>query len=183
MDKEAEIAASRERLAEKQPTIVDATVHARNSTKESLRQQLMAKTALLSSLEGRKRSLMQETNSYAGRLDVLKAKAIGLVRLRQENSIARENFLLYRKKAEEARIAAAMDEQKLINTGIMQKAPVPVLPTGRGLAIALAFGTLAGLSLGVGSAFTLEFFNSSVQHENDVERFLQVPVLATIREF
>ena len=111
-------------------------------------------------------------------------RAIGLVRLRQENSIARENFLLYRKKAEEARIAAAMDEQKLINTGIMQKAPVPVLPTGRGLGHRSSpSARLPVSSLGVGSAFTLEFFNSSVQHENDVERFLQVPVLATIREF
>lgn len=182
VDKEAEIVALRERLGGKQETIVDATVFSRNSTKESLRQQFLARTALLSQLEGRKRSLMQETSSYSTRLGVLKEKSIGLVRLRQENSIARENFLLYRKKAEEARIAAAMDEQKLINTGIMQKAPVPTLPTGRGLLIALAFGTIAGLSLGMGSAFTLEFFNSSVQHENDVERFLQVPVLATIRE-
>ena len=183
VDKEAEIAALRERLGVKQETIVDATIVARNSTKENLRQQLMAKASLTSSLEGRKHSLIRETTSYSTRLELLKGKSHEYAKLRQENAIARENFLLYRKKSEEARIAVAMDEQKLINTGIMQNAPVPVLPTGRGLTIAVAFGTIAGLALGVGSAFTLEFFNSSVQHESDIERFLQVPVLATIREF
>jgi capsular polysaccharide biosynthesis protein len=49
--------------------------------------------------------------------------------------------------------------------------------------MALALAAISGLVLGVGSAFALEFLNVTIKHEDDVERFLEVPVLATIRQF
>jgi capsular polysaccharide biosynthesis protein len=42
---------------------------------------------------------------------------------------------------------------------------------------------VAGIVLGLSLAFVLEFFNVTIQDEKDIERFLQVPVLATVRQF
>ncbi len=44
----------------------------------------------------------------------------------------------------------------------------------------LALGAVAGLIFGVGIAFALEFMDTSVKSLEDVERYLQVPVLAVI---
>lgn len=44
----------------------------------------------------------------------------------------------------------------------------------------LALGAVAGLIFGVGIAFALEFMDTSVKSLDDVERYLQVPVLAVI---
>jgi len=44
----------------------------------------------------------------------------------------------------------------------------------------LALGAVAGLIFGVGVAFALEFMDTSVKSLEDVERYLQVPVLAVV---
>jgi capsular exopolysaccharide synthesis family protein len=44
----------------------------------------------------------------------------------------------------------------------------------------MALGAVAGLIFGVGIAFTLEFMDTSVKSLEDVERYLQVPVLAVV---
>jgi capsular polysaccharide biosynthesis protein len=59
----------------------------------------------------------------------------------------------------------------------------PVIPQPRGLLLIAAASGVGGLVLGIAVAFVLEFFNLTVKDEQDVERFLQVPVLATIRHF
>ncbi len=44
----------------------------------------------------------------------------------------------------------------------------------------MALGAVAGLIFGIGIAFTLEFMDTSVKTLEDVERYLQVPVLAVV---
>ncbi len=90
---------------------------------------------------------------------------------------------MYEKKAEEARVSRAMDDQKIVNASIVQEAMQPVLAQPRGLLLIAAASGMGGLVLGIAVAFMLEFFNLTVKDEQDVERFLQVPVLATIRHF
>jgi len=58
-----------------------------------------------------------------------------------------------------------------------QIAPGPVSPNVR---LNLVLGAVVGLIFGVGIAFFLEFLDTSVKSLEDVERYLQVPVLAVI---
>jgi succinoglycan biosynthesis transport protein ExoP len=48
------------------------------------------------------------------------------------------------------------------------------------VALNLAIGAVVGLAFGIGIAFFLEYMDTSVKSLEDVERFLQVPVLAVI---
>ncbi len=141
------------------------------------------KRAALDSLKAKRRTILQEIAPHQVRLKVLKNNSFDLGRLRKEFDTARDTYLLYQQKGEEARISQAMDKEKIINVGIIQEAFPPVLPLGRGLIMALALAAISGLVLGVGSVFALEFLNVTIKHEDDVERFLEVPVLATIRQF
>ncbi|MGB4780451.1 hypothetical protein, partial [Candidatus Methylomirabilis sp.] len=141
------------------------------------------KRMALDSLKANRRALLQEMAPYQARLNLLKSRSPDLERLQQELNSARDNYLLSTKKMEEFRISRVMDEEKMINVAILQEAVAPVFPLPRGVMIALVLAAISGLVLGVGSVFALEFLNVTIKHEDDVERFLDVPVLATIRQF
>lgn len=57
---------------------------------------------------------------------------------------------------------------------------IAVAPSSPNVALNLVLGAVVGLLFGVGIAFFLEFLDTSVKSLEDVERYLQVPVLAVI---
>jgi len=183
LEKEKEIAGLRRTLEAVQRDMVGERIIAVSKTKETLKHELITKQADLDSLKAKKAAVIRELAPYHARLAVLKNKSFEVERLRKEFEEARNTYQLYTKKVEEARISGAMNEDKIVNVGIIQAASDTAPPVGQGLKIALALGVGAGLALGIGIAFALEFFNSTIKNEDDIERFLQVPVLATIRRF
>jgi uncharacterized protein involved in exopolysaccharide biosynthesis len=183
IDKEAEVAKLREAIKSKEETVVGGTIVAQNRMKDALAQHVVQKKASHDAAMAKRRALMQEKKSYESRLTILKDRSFELGRRRGDFDLARDTYFMYEKKAEEARVSRAMDEEKIVNAGVVQDAVPPVLAQPRGLLIATAASGIGGLVLGIAVAFLLEFFNLTVKDEHDVERFLQVPVLATIRHF
>ncbi len=92
---------------------------------------------------------------------------------------AEENYLLYLRKREESRINDALDQAKLLNVGVAEKATVPSLPSQSPWSLGLiAFALAATLSGGL--VFALENFNVSFRTPAEVETGLNVMVLAAI---
>jgi len=88
-----------------------------------------------------------------------------------------DNYLLYLRKREEARIGDALDERRILNVAIVEPPVVPALPTHSLLLyFLLAFGLAMALS--VGTAFAAEYFNSTIRTPNEAYGLLEVPVLA-----
>jgi uncharacterized protein involved in exopolysaccharide biosynthesis len=183
MDKEAELTTLRKAIQEREPNVVGGTLVSQNRLKDALVQQLLQKQASHEAAVAKRRAVAHEVKSYEARLNVLKDRTFDLGRLRGDFDLAREAYLMYEKKAEEARVSRAMDENNIANASIVQEAMQPVLAQPRGLLTIAAASGMGGLVLGIAVAFMLEFFNLTVKDEQDVERFLQVPVLATIRHF
>jgi len=183
LDKEGEIAALRQAIRDRDQVVVDAMIVAQNTTQSTLQQQAFQKRAAVDAAMARKVAIDRERKSYIDRLQVLKDRTFELGRLRGEFDLAREAYQLYERRAEEARVSRAMDEEKIVNASLVQEASAPTVPLPRGLAMAGAVSGVAGLVLGIALAFALEFLNTTIQDEKDIERFLQVPVLATVRQF
>jgi uncharacterized protein involved in exopolysaccharide biosynthesis len=182
-DAEQQIASLRAAMGAKEQNVVGQTIYAQNQVKEGVFRALLAKQTALEAAIAKRKTLLEEKKSYEKRLDVLKDASFDLTRLRGDNDLAKDTYFMYEKKSEEARVSQAMDEENIVNASVVQVPTPPVIPLPRNLLIWGPVSAMAGAILGVAIALALDFFNLALDDEREVERFLQVPVLATVRHF
>lgn len=102
--------------------------------------------------------------------------------LRRQWQLHQNNYLLYAKKQEEARISEALDREKVANVTIVDLAGVPITPVRPNRKLNLAMGLFLALFFGVGAAFGVSYFDSLVRTGNDIERRLHVPLIVSIAD-
>ena len=90
-----------------------------------------------------------------------------------------ENYLLYVRKREEARISDALDQRGILNVAIAEQPVVPALPSRSPLSAAM-LTLLLGLSVSIGTAFVADFVDPSFRTPDEVAGFLESPVLASL---
>ncbi len=88
-----------------------------------------------------------------------------------------DNYLLYRRKREEARIGDALDERRILNVAVVEPPVVPALPMHSML---FWFAVAVGLAVpaSVGAGFTAEYFDPTIRTPHEAYGLLEVPVLA-----
>lgn len=88
-----------------------------------------------------------------------------------------DDYLLYRRKREEARIGDALDERRILNVAVVQPPVAPALPLHSMLFwFVAAFGLATTVSIGAG--FTAEYFDPTIRTPGEAQGLLEVPVLA-----
>lgn len=92
---------------------------------------------------------------------------------------ALENYLLYVKKQEEARMNDALDERGIVNVAVTQEPTAPALPV-RSAWIVLALGLIAAGTTATGAAFVADYLNPVFRDPDDVVACLNSPVLASL---
>jgi uncharacterized protein involved in exopolysaccharide biosynthesis len=113
---------------------------------------------------------------------VLNEKGFVIEKMARKVESAREAYLLYKKKYEEARISVGMDKQKLVNVSIAQPAEKPLTPVAPKTTLNLLLAIVLGLLGGVTLAFAVDYFDHSLSTGEELERTLKVPLLAAIPE-
>lgn len=101
-------------------------------------------------------------------------------RLRQQVVVGQERYRLYVAKSEESNIADAMDQARIASIKVVEAAHIPTRPEPNRLPLALALALILGTAGGVALAFLMESLAGTVDSPRDVERVLQLPVLASI---
>jgi uncharacterized protein involved in exopolysaccharide biosynthesis len=92
---------------------------------------------------------------------------------------AEDKYLLYAKKAEEARIADSLDQQKIANVTIAETPMEPHKPVKPNVRLNLALGVLLAISFSLVLAFGVEYFREeTVDNARDLEEVTKLPVLA-----
>jgi uncharacterized protein involved in exopolysaccharide biosynthesis len=94
---------------------------------------------------------------------------------------AQENYLLYVKKREEARMGEALDQGGIVNVAIAEQAVVPALPVWPAGAVVLV-GFVAALTSGTGAAFAADYLDPALRTPEDAWGCLNIPVLASLPE-
>ncbi|HJZ80513.1 MAG TPA: Wzz/FepE/Etk N-terminal domain-containing protein [Pyrinomonadaceae bacterium] len=128
----------------------------------------------------RRDALAGQLRQYESDLKTLEGNTAKHDDLQREKKEAEENYQLYAKKREEARIADELDRQKITNVSIAEAATVPQIPSSPNRSMNLIIGIVLAGFLSLGSVFTAELFSDAVHTPRQLEALTGAPVLATV---
>ena len=117
--------------------------------------------------------------SYRQSARELQESAVAQQDLLRAAKTAEDNYLLYQRKEEEARINDALDQRGILNVTIAEQPTVPAFPVRSSLLYGLLGVVLAGTA-SLGMAFTSDFLDPSFRTPDEVNAYLGAPVLASI---
>ena len=177
-----EIEALRQALNREETFLTQSVTSGLNTTLQEIEKDLHGKRAALDGLRARATEQADSLAKVVTALRDLEGAEPAYRRLERDSAVLEQNYLLYSKQLEEARISAAMDQARMSNVSIIAHptaSPIPVWPPKRRL-------LLGGIVLGFGGsfflAFLIEFLYPTIRSRDDVKRILGVPVLAAIPE-
>ncbi|HVB85824.1 MAG TPA: hypothetical protein VNK23_04050 [Candidatus Dormibacteraeota bacterium] len=90
-----------------------------------------------------------------------------------------DNYLLYLRKREEARISDALDERRIVNVSMAEAPTVPALPTSHPGWLLLGGLFAAGIT-SLGAAYAADAMDASFRTPDELHRYLELKVLAAI---
>jgi uncharacterized protein involved in exopolysaccharide biosynthesis len=136
----------------------------------------------ISALQGEETTLRRSAASIRQQISGLSSKELELDRLSRGIQEKEELYSLLLKQREEANISKSKKEM-VVRVKILSPAVVPInpIPTNNGMkmVMVLFFGLFAGVSI----AFFIDFFDHSFKSAEDVQRYLDLDTLASIRSF
>ncbi len=163
---------------EKDAPVRDETTD-QNPTYEWVKSELAKAHTELSGLKARAAANQAALLKYRNHARDLQQAAIVQQDLLRTAKTEEDNYLLYLRKQEEARINDALDARGILNVAIAEPATVPVLPARSFSYYVLLCTFLAGCG-SVGIAFFADFLDPSVRTPDEVSLLLDLPVLASI---
>lgn len=132
-------------------------------------------------LEGRNATVAAQLAQYRSLARQLGEDAIIQDDLVNSEKAAQDNYLLYVKKREQARMGDALDEGGIVNVAIAEKPVVPALPKWPPAFVVLA-GVVGALASGTGAAFAADYLDPALRTPEEVTAYLELPVLASLPE-
>lgn len=150
-----------------------------NPVHQSLEIDLAKQESELSGLQSRRQTLALQASAYRQQLVKLSNATAAFDELARTQKEAEENYLLYAKKTEEARIAESLDQQKISNVAIAETPTEPHLPSKPNVPLNVALGVVLAGFFSLGGAFAAEYFSDTLTQPFELEELTGLPVLAT----
>lgn len=153
-----------------------------NQLHMTLSNDLMRARAELAMQRERFKALVGVVGSYRQGLRAYRQDSYQQRSLSRMRDVIEQAYLAYVKKTEEARLAQALDQRRIVNVVMTEPAtpnyqPVSPKPFLNGL-----LALMVGLFSSVATAFGLEYFEHPVRSQELVERQLSLNVLAALPE-
>ncbi len=178
-DIEAQIGAVKGRLRAEQDRVLGKQTVRSNDLYVELQRNLFSLDQLLSDARAREPAMRRRLKTTQKRLRKLRDRRFVIANLEQEAEQKKYAFDLYYKKHEEARITEAMTNQSMVNVSVVEHANAPLEPEN-GVLLPILMGLIGGLALATAMAVAVEYMNRRLRFEEEVERYLELPVLAVI---
>jgi uncharacterized protein involved in exopolysaccharide biosynthesis len=150
-----------------------------NQTYAWLNSELAKAKADLAGLEARETALHAVVNMYMNQARKLDEQGIMQGDLMRTQKADEANYLLYTKKREEARIADALDKDRILNVSVAQGPVIPSLPT-RSVWIFGLVACLLASAVSLGVVFAIDYADQSFRTPTEVMAELRIPVLAAV---
>jgi uncharacterized protein involved in exopolysaccharide biosynthesis len=176
---DTQIAQTREALTVAEKSQLHEETTDRDPTYEMVREELAKAKADLAGLQARAEATALTVRSYREDARSLEPKEIVQDDLIRTVKATEENYLLYLRKEEEARISDALDRRRIINVAIAESPTVPSLPSNH-RSLAVLVGLLLATLVSVGLALGSEYLDPTFRTPDEVRSFLNIPVLASM---
>lgn len=178
---EKEIAETRTTIARTLEAPVQEVTTDRSPTQDWMATELVKAETDRAALEARATATARAVNRYERTAQTLDAKGAKQDDLVRNVKTAEDNYLLYLHKREEARISDALDSKRIVNVSIAEAATAPALPTLH-LGWVLIGGFFAASTVSIGTAYAVDRIDPSFRTADELGRYLDLKVLASIPE-
>lgn len=155
-----------------QENLVDPLAQIRGMLQESITIE-----AELQALKPREQALQNSLDAYSAELSVLPKQELELARLIRAKEVNDKIFTILLERREEARITEA---GKIGYVRVIDYAEAPKYPIKPNKKKMFTMALALGLALGIGLTLFLNSLDDSLKSEQDVEKYLNVPVVASI---
>jgi uncharacterized protein involved in exopolysaccharide biosynthesis len=176
---ESQIRDARGAIAEAQQSPVEQVTTDRLPAQDWMTTELARAETDHTALNAQADATAQIVHRYQGMARTLDAKGTQQIDLARNVKTAEDNYVLYVRKREEARISDALDSKRIVNVAIAEAATVPALPTLH-LAWILIGGFFAAGIASVGAAYAVDRLDGSFHTPDELRRYLDTRVLASI---
>jgi uncharacterized protein involved in exopolysaccharide biosynthesis len=166
--------------AEKSSPVRDETTD-QNGNYEWAKAELQKTQVDVKGLQAREEAMSAHLEGYRALARRLGEDAITQDDLTSSEKAAEDNYLLYVKKREEARMGDALDQGGIVDVAIAEQPVAPALPLWPAGAVVLV-GFVAALTSGTGVAFVADYLDPALRTPEEVLACLEIPVLASIPE-
>jgi uncharacterized protein involved in exopolysaccharide biosynthesis len=130
--------------------------------------------------EGRLEMLAAQVVQYENQLSRLEGITGEYEELTRKVKQADDNYQLYQKKEEEARITDELDENKITNVSVAEAPVQTSIPVRPNRPMNLLLGVFLGALLSLGTVFVAEFMRDTVLTPLELEVLTGQPVLASL---
>ena len=176
----ASIAETKSKLAAEITRIVNAEAPSANPLHQGLVQSKLQSEAALAVANAKQGAISNIIAEREKDLSKLPAKEQGLARVMRDAQVAQEIYVMLAKRHEEARISEVMQPTEV---QIIDAAITPDKPISPKKKLNVLIGSILGLFAGTAFVFLREYLNMSVRTAEDVNRYLDLPVLGSIPDF
>jgi capsular exopolysaccharide synthesis family protein len=144
---------------------------------QELRKSVLNKEGDLDLFKRRLESYKKAIGNYKQNNPDLMAQSLELLRLLRSRELYENVYNILLQKAEEERMRSA---SKTAGIKVVDVARMPARPIPKNEARYYLLGVILGLMLGLGLAFLLEFNDTTIKSNEDVEKYLGLPIMGTI---
>jgi uncharacterized protein involved in exopolysaccharide biosynthesis len=174
-----EIVDARASIVAEESKPIRAETTDRNPTYSWINEELAKAKAEYSGLQARAAAIQATVSNYETKTRELDQKGLVQQDLLRTMKTDEENYLMYQRKREEARMTNALDQTRILNVAIAEQPVVPTLPSNSPWT-ALVVGGLLAVMVSLGTAFALDYMDTSFRTPAEVVTELNIPVLGAI---
>ena len=150
-----------------------------NPTYQFVATELARARAEYSALQARAAATQAIVAMYRKEAEQLEQKGIVHQDLLRAQKTDEDNYLLYLKKREEARMSDALDQRGILNVIVAEQPIVPVLPVGSPF-MTVVLGFVMAAVVSTGTALAAEYVDPSFRTPAQVIDELNIPMLAAV---
>jgi uncharacterized protein involved in exopolysaccharide biosynthesis len=151
----------------------------RNPTYAWINEELAKAKAEYSGLQARAAAQQAIVEKYETETRDLEQKGLLEQDLLRTVKTDEENYLLYQRKREQARMTEALDSTRIVNVAVAEQPVAPSLPSNS-RALVMLLGTLLATVVTLGAVFVQEYMDPSFRTPAEVSAELNIPVLASV---